>query len=415
MNYTHLNSTGSRPFLSPCFLDTHLDRFAKQLADQGYSVLTIRGYSDSVAHFGTWLQANEMSLAQINEEVVSRFAHHYCQCPGGRKQRNVSGKYVKRIQRFVTFLGQQGAINLPKLNDAEPIVPELILRFNEHLRLRGLSSRTIVHYERSMLLLLPLLGDNPQVYDAACIRRAIVDLAGCSSLSAVKKLTTALRAFLRFLTVQSLCIPDLDCAVPTVAQWSLSSIPRYITSQEVERVIDSCPANTHKGLRDRGIILFLSRLGLRAGDVVNMRLNDINWKNGTVRVSGKGRREDLLPLPQEVGDAVVAYIDRARPTVPATRLFLCLNAPHRPFATSSTVSSIVAAALARSAIPDPPSRGAHLLRHSAATTMLRAGMTLDSVASMLRHRSLDMTAYYAKVDIPRLRKIAQPWPEGTSC
>lgn len=415
MNYHHLDTTGNRPFLSSCFLEPHLDLFVQLLADQGYSAFTIRGYVDSVAHFGTWLQSNELSLVQIDEEVVLRFSQHYCHCPGGRKQHTVSGKYVKRVQRFVNFLGQQGTINLTKFNDNGPIIPALILRFSEQLRLRGLSSLTIVRYERLMLLLFPLLGDNPQVYDAACVRRIVGDLARTSSLSAVKNLTTALRAFLRFLAVENLCVPDLDCAVPTVAQWSLSSIPRYITSQEVERVIDSCAVSTHAGLRDRAIILFLSRLGLRAGDIVNMQINDINWKNGTVRVSGKGHREDLLPLPQEVGDAVVDYIDRARPTVPVARLFLCLNAPHRPFATSATVSSIVAAALARSAIPDPPSRGAHLLRHSAATTMLRAGMTLDSVSSMLRHRSLDMTAYYAKVDIPRLMQIAQPWPEGTSC
>jgi integrase/recombinase XerD len=146
-----------------------------------------------------------------------------------------------------------------------------------------------------------------------------------------------------------------------------------------------------------------------------MRLKDINWDNGTVCVSGKGRREDLLPLPQEAGVAVVGYIDQARPIVPTPQLFLCLNAPHRPFTTSATVSGIVAAALERSAIPHPPSRGAHLLRHAAATTMLREGMTLDAVSSMLRHRSLDMTAYYAKVDVPRLKQIAQPWPEETSC
>lgn len=415
MNYSRVDIAGSRPFLSPCFLVPHLDRFAKQLSDQGFSTLTIRGYSDSVAHFGTWLQTNELSLGQINKEVISRFAQHYCHCPGGRKQHSLSNKYVRRVQRFINFLEQQGTIKLTKTSDVGSIIPAPIMRFNEHLRLRGLSTRTIVHYERSMLLLFPLLGDNPQIYDAMCIRRVIVDLARTSSLSGVKKLTTALRAFLRFLTVEGLCIPDLDCAVPTVAQWSLSSIPRYITSQEVERVIDSCPVNTHKGLRDRAIILLLSRLGLRAGDIVYMQLHDINWENSTLRVSGKGRREDLLPLPQQVGDAVVDYIDRVRPTVPATQLFLCLNAPHRPFSTSSTVSSIVAAALARSAIPDPPSRGAHLLRHSAATSMLRAGMTLENVSSMLRHRSLDMTAYYAKVDIPRLRQIAQPWPEGTSC
>ncbi|MDP6414314.1 MAG: site-specific integrase [Gammaproteobacteria bacterium] len=403
------------PFLSPFFLKPHLDCFTQELAGQGYSALTIRGYADSVAHFGSWLQSNNMSLWQVSERAVSSFGEHYCRCPGGRKSRKLSINYVKRVGRFVLYLSQQGAIDLRQLDQTEPIVPELISRFVEHLRLRGLSWLTIDQYQRAIAKLLPMLGDDPRVYDATCVRRAIGDSAKTHSLPETKKHISALRAFLRFLAVEDLCVPDLDCAVPKVAQWSLSSLPRYITAQQVESVIDSCPADTALGWRDRAIILLLSRLGLRAGDIVNMQLTDIDWQAATVRVSGKGRREDLLPLPQDVGDAVAKYIDHARPTVAKAQLFLCLNAPYRPFAGSPTVSGIVSAALSRAGISNPPSRGAHVLRHSAATNMLRSGMTLDSVSSMLRHRSLDMTAYYAKVDIHRLRQIAQSWPEDVSC
>jgi integrase/recombinase XerD len=176
-------------------------------------------------------------------------------------------------------------------------------------------------------------------------------------------------------------------------------------------VIASCDIQTKQGLRDRAIILLLSRLGLRASDVSEMRIDDINWLEATLRVCGKSKREVLLPLPQDVGDALLTYIEKARPLVAIDKLFLCLKAPYRPFPTSSGISSVVCAALSRAGIENPPSRGAHLLRHTAATNMLRNGVSLETVSTVLRHRSLDMTAYYAKIDIPRLQKVAQPWTE----
>jgi integrase len=146
-----------------------------------------------------------------------------------------------------------------------------------------------------------------------------------------------------------------------------------------------------------------------------MALDDIDWRRATLRVCGKGRREVLLPLPQDLGDAVLAYIKRGRPRSVSERLFLTVNAPTRPFASSATASDIVRAALERAGIRNPPSRGAHLLRHSAATAMLRSGVSLDTIATVLRHQSPDTTAYYAKVDVGMLQQVAQPWPAGASC
>ena len=215
--------------------------------------------------------------------------------------------------------------------------------------------------------------------------------------------------------MEGLCSPYLDEAVPTIAQWKLSSMPRYITSSDVERIIDSCDIYTHQGRRDRAIILLLARLGLRAGDVINLRIDDINWADGTLTVTGKSRREERLPLPQDVGDALLMYLERTRQPVQLEQLFLCLNAPYRTFSKSSSIADIVRAAILRAKIKNPPSYGAHLLRHSMATALIRSGVTLETVATVLRHRSLDTTAYYAKVDIPSLMKIAQPWMGATSC
>jgi integrase len=192
-------------------------------------------------------------------------------------------------------------------------------------------------------------------------------------------------------------------------------LPRYLPTADVERVIATCDGGDPLDLRDRAALLLLGRLGLRAGDVCGLRLGDFDWAAGTVCVCGKSRRSVRLPLPQDVGDAVLAYIKNRRPSVVEDRLFLRSMAPYRPFATSSSISNIVARALRRAGIEDPPSNGAGLLRHSAATAMLRGGATLEAVGAVLRHRSPDMTAQYAKVDLIMLGAIAQPWPGEVPC
>ena len=206
----------------------------------------------------------------------------------------------------------------------------------------------------------------------------------------------------------------LRAAVPTIPEWRLSTLPRYIDSVQVERLIATCDLTTPTGLRDRAILLLLASLGLRAGDIVSLRLNDLDWQQATLSVRGKGRRETRLPLPQDVGDTVLTYLERARPRVADDRVFFALNAPIRPLKYVGVVTNIVRNAIRKAGI-DAPTKGASLLRHSAATTMLRGGATLDMVGAVLRHRSPDMTAHYAKVDVPMLQQIAQPWAGDVRC
>ncbi|MER9845332.1 tyrosine-type recombinase/integrase [Mesorhizobium australicum] len=258
--------------------------------------------------------------------------------------------------------------------------------------------------------LLPALGEDPRVYSAATIRAVFRAEAQRCSPSHIRTMTSALRGYLRFLAASGLCRPGLDQAVPPVLQWRLSALPRYLPTADVERLIATCDLSNPLDLRDRAALLLLARFGLRAGDVCGLRLDDFDWSAGAVRVCGKSRRSVRLPLPQDVGDAVLAYIKNGRPMVVEDRLFLRSKAPYRPFTTSSSISYIVDRALRRAGVEDPPSKGASLLRHSAATTMLRADATLEAVGAILRHRSLDMTAHYAKVDVTMLETIAQPWP-----
>lgn len=400
--------------LSEKHLPSYLGDFVKDLSKKGYTDFTIKIYFNSITHFCTWLHRKGMSVKKINRNVVSNFAEHHCHCPGIRKTKKISRKYLARVLRFVFYLSQQHIISY-KQNSSPKLLSPYLKKFRESLQDRGLALQTTKNYMRAMNTLLPLLGNNPRKYDAIRIQKVICHLAKKKSRPELKRITTALRVYLRFLATEKVCQPDLDITVPTLAEWKLSSLPKYISSNEVESVIASCDIHTQQGMRDRAIILLLSRLGLRAGDVSNLRIDDIDWSKGTLRVSGKGRREYLLPLPQEVGDAILVYINKVRPPIAIEKLFLSLNAPYRAFKSSTAVSCLVKTALIRADVKNPPSRGAGLLRHSAATSMLRKGATLDTVSALLRHRSLDMTGYYAKVDVPRLMQIAQPWPEGAPC
>jgi site-specific recombinase XerD len=276
--------------------------------------------------------------------------------------------------------------------------------------------RTVERHERLITKMLPALGTDAGQYNAASVRRVILNqIRGCRPAHA-KTFVGALRVYLRFLATSGACQPGLDHSLPTVAEWKLSSLPRYLDAHQVARLIDSCCKEGQQGWRDRAIVLLLLRLGLRAGDIAGMRPADIDWQEATLLVRGKGRRDVHLPLPQDAGDAILDYIEHARPQVAIDRLFLCAKAPFRPLRSGTIVSGIVRAALRRAGIENPPTHGANLLRHSVATMMLRAGSTLDEIGTVLRHKSPDTTAHYAKVDVAALQQIAQPWPkEDRSC
>jgi integrase/recombinase XerD len=323
---------------------------------------------------------------------------------------------VARVERFVDHLRRRGAVQ-PRQDVPAPCASLSLVAFRGWLlQHRGLSRRTIERHERMITRVLPSLGTDPSTYDAFSVRRAaLAEVSGCGRAQA-KTIVTALRVYLRFLATRGECQPCLDRALPMVPEWKLSSLPRYLNADDIDRVIASCDISKAHGVRDRAILLLLVRLGLRGGDVVAMRLDDIDWHDATFLVRGKGRKEVCLPLPQDAGDALLAYLEHARPKVAIDRIFLCAQAPFRPFKSSVSVSDIVRFALQRAGVENPPTRGANLLRHTAATMMLRAGATLDAIGAVLRHRSPDTTAHYAKVDVALLRQIAQPWPEeGVSC
>jgi site-specific recombinase XerD len=265
---------------------------------------------------------------------------------------------------------------------------------------RGTLDVTLNNYRLTLLNLLQRLGDQPDRYDAEALRGFVLDRASHHGLAHAKQVVTAVRMFLRYLVATGQCAAGLDQAIPTIAHWRLSHLPKYLSAEAVERVIASCDLTIPIGVRDRSVLLLLARLGLRAGDVAGLQLSAIDWQAGTVLVAGKNRRECRLSLPQGVGDAILAYLEQ-RSAIDDGHVFVTAVAPIRGLS-YQTVGQIVTRAMHRADI-QAPIHGAHVLRHSAVTEMLRQGMSLPAIGVVLRHATVETTAVYAKVDVQLLR------------
>jgi len=390
----------------------YMDEFANALWEAGYAEITARRHIRAAQHLMHWAQHRHVPLGKIDDAQVERFKRHVprCRCPSyGFYDRHglVRGAYL-----FLEHLRRINAIAPPADHSQKPETSPLLEAFRQWMRVnRNIGQACLYNYSLAIRDLLHVMGDDPSRFDAQGIRKFVLNRSRSCGKAKAKTMVTALRAFIRFLITAGLCPVGLDAAIPTLAHWHLSTLPRYLQAEEVERVVAACRADTAVGLRDRAIVLLLARLALRASDIVHLRLDDIDWKEGWIRVCGKGRRETRLPLLQEVGEAIVSYVKESRPSVDTDTLFIRSIAPLRGFASHSTISVIVAEAMRRAGVACSVRGAAHVLRHSAATAMLRQGASLQDIAVVLRHRSIETTSIYAKVDVLALREIAQPWPE----
>lgn len=396
----HLRSGPSGPFL---------DGFADTLDRQGYSADIAVRYLRAAAHLGHVAARKGTMPSDIDLEVFSEHLRN-CRCPranGGRRNHHtIFG--ARLFRRYLVDIG----VCRPAATATKPNEPQLVARFKAWLRKhRGASDATIKLYARDALLLVTELGEDPADWVPANVRNYFLDRASRCGSGTVEKLTTSLRAFLRYLTVEGRWQAGLDAAVPAYAHWQLADMPRYLSAEQVSRLIAACDGETTACRRDRAIVLLLARLGLRAGDVAQLRLVDIEWQTGSLRVTGKSRYEVRLPLPQDVGNAIAAYLERRPSASENDRVFLRNIAPYRPFRRGDGISSMVKRRMNRAGIVTPV-KGAHVLRHTAATEMLRQGVPLDKIGLVLRHRRIDTTAYYAKADVKLLKQVAQPWPEA---
>ena len=296
-------------------------------------------------------------------------------------------------------------------------VDRLVEAYTQHQRrTRGLRPQTLRNrawfVRRLVRAALGADPIDPSRLTPADVVSFITSLRHRFSPGSMRTVRSSLRSFFRFLRFQGLCGDALEAALPTVAHWRLATLPRSLTDQQVEQVFASFDAPTPCRQRDQTIVQCLSTLGLRPGEVAGLCLDDIDWRNGTIQIRArKNRRGAVLPLPRVVGQALVAYLSGERPPTDERRVFVQhLGARRGEPLSSPAVSAVVVRVLRRAAV-DTPLTGPYVFRHTVASRMVREGASLKEVADVLGHRSLDTTTIYAKLDLPRLREVALPWPE----
>lgn len=393
-------------------LGEHVEGFVEALGSIGYEPTTLHEKVLVLAQLGQWLERRGLGIRHVDEERVQEFLRWRRRRYRARRGAEATiGQFLDHLRR----MGELPPVVLAAKREGAGSIAE---QYATYLREeRALVQATLINY-------LPLVhqflanrfGSGPIRLDqlkADDVTRFVLRRAHTMSPGRAKLLVTALRSFLRFLFLRGETALDLTPSVPTVADWRLARLPKFIPAEDVQRLLGACDRQSATGRRDYAVLLLLARLGLRASEVVHMSLDDVDWEAGEIVVRGKGRRQDRLPIPRDVGDALVVYLRRDRPPCATRRVFICARAPRRGFAGPVAISTIVRRAIDRAGLRTP-TKGAHLLRHSLATDLLRRGASLDEIGELLRHRSPDTTVLYAKVDLASLREVAQPWPGGAA-
>ena len=387
----------------------YLDGFTGWLASQGYVKRTIRSYVPGVVCLLTWARDIEVPVKALGNGVLEAYRAHLAELGTWRCRGIGSCGYFLAARRFVEFLEYSSVVTREDVAEL-PQVEEFCCWMRRH---RGVKEATLRPYRRVVRQLIDAIGADAANYHAAALRSFVLERSTRYGRSQTETIVTSVRMFVRFLIATGQCAENLDHSIPRVAGWRDSALPRYLDASVVERIVSGCDPSTALGARDHAVILLLARLALRASDVAGLKLGDIDWEQGKLLLTGKSRRESWLPLQQEVGDAILYYLEHARPAVQREELFITTRAPYGPLL-ARQVSTTAQRAILRAGVK-APSYGAHVFRHSAATAMLRRGASLQDIGLVLRHTSIETTTHYAKVDIDMLREVAQPWPEVTPC
>jgi len=404
--FFRLSETNRRLHTGP--LGVHIDAHAALLLEEGYLSKPARVHLRIIADFSRWLQRRKLGVADIDAQTLQRYVHD-------RRRFGVCHRYTgSALVKILGMLRDRRII--PQVTP--PVEIDAVARAEEDFKRyleqeRGLSTATQRNYLPVVhQFLRERFGRGPVRLSALCA----TDLTGFvqrhvheRSPRCAQKMVVALRAFLRYLRYCGEITTDLATCVPTVPNWSLSMLPKFLKPGQVQQVLAHCNRHTGLGRRNYAILLLLARLGLRAGEVVAMTLDDIDWRAGHLTVRGKGGQWARMPLPEEVGTAIAAYLQEGRPRCASRRLFIRERAPRVGFANHEAISTLVRRALTHAAV-DSPHTGAHVFRHTLATEMLRHGASLGEIGELLRHQHPDTTQIYAKVDVSALRPLALRWP-----
>jgi integrase/recombinase XerD len=380
--------------------------FREHLERRGYRPGSVADQLWLLVDVSRWLAECGLGAADLTAVRVEQFS---------TRRREVGRARLLSLRALDPLLGYLRELGVvPAVVKAAPVAPVdvLVERYRGYLvERRGLSPSTVRNYvgvARAFLSGRETTAGTLSLaeLDAAAVVAFVLGEAGRGSVGSAKCLVTRLRVFLRFLHVEGVTCRDLTGAVPSVASWRLAGLVKALDAGSLARLLASCDRRTRVGRRDFAVLMLLSRLGLRAGEVAALRLSDIDWRGGELLVRGKGSREERLPLPGDVGEALAGWLARGRPRCECGFVFTRVRAPLDGLS-SGGVSTIVRRACRRAGLPVV---GAHRLRHTAATEMLRAGGSLTEVGQVLRHRSRDVTSIYAKVDRLALAAVVQPWP-----
>lgn len=380
--------------------------FGAELLRQGYSPLSAANLLRLMADLSRWLGSRGMAVGELTDEQVDAFV-------ASRRERGYVHWLSRRgVAPLMGYLRGLGVVSPPVAVEEPGPVERLLADYRRYLRdERALAAGTVRRYEGEARVFVTGRGEAGLAgVTAGEVSDFVVGrCAGCCRGSA-KYVVTVMRSLLRFGFVSGRVDVDLSAAVPSVAGYRDAGLPKALAPQQVSALLDGCDRDRAVGRRDFAILTVLARLGLRACEVAALELSDIDWRAGEITVHGKGGYVDRLPLPVDVGEAVVAYLCAGRPEVRCSRVFLRARAPHG-LMSSGTVQNLVHTACDRAGVPRV---GAHRLRHTVATAALRAGAPLPEVAQLLRQRHLSSTTIYAKLDRTALASLARRWPGSAS-
>jgi len=381
-----------------------VEGYREWLAQRGYTPSTVRNMLKDLGLMGRWLHREGLEVADLSEDRLKAFLVD--QRRAGR--RRLAG--ARGWLPLLTFLREVGVALEEQVTETP--LDDLLGRYSHWMdHERGLSASTMLRYENTArrFLSVQAMSDGqfaPQRLTGADLNAFLLGECGRVSSGSAKGRVAELRSLMRFLHLSGVTSMKLGAAVPPVGGWRLASLPPMMAASDVQLLLDRCPHDSAVEVRDYAILMLVARLGLRSIEVARLRLDDVDWRGGELIVRGKGRREDRLPLPVEVGEAVVAYLSGARPRLDDRHLFLTGRAPRAPIR-ADLVSDVVKRACLRAGLARV---GPHRLRHALAEQMLRHGTGLTAIGQVLRQQDLATTALYAKVDLAALRQVARPWP-----
>jgi len=389
-------------------LGPHLDDLAASLHQEGYAPSSIQRYLRAAEQFTEWLKGQGYAIYQIDKDLLQRYLSGLTRYPSGKLPKAAQG-----LGHLLRFLHQQGVMNSRQAEHPPSALEQWLVEYDAHLdQVAGLALSTRQGYRRLVRrFITACFGSerpNWQALTASMITAFVSREATTRQRGGRKYPSVAVRSFLRFLVFEGEIRPGLEAAAPAPPQWRHSSLPSHLMPEEVARVLTVYQDGTVSSLRNHAMLLLLARLGLRGQDVISLRLDDIDWADGRLDLRpGKSRRERSVPLPQDVGQAMVAYLQGGRPQSESRQVFLRCRPPFRPL-TKSALWYVVRQTFKRAGLVVPPGSAGHIFRHTVASQMVNRGATFKEVADVLGHQSIETTGIYAKLEMNALAAVALP-------